>query len=422
MHILVINSGSSSIKFKLYEAESELLLMSGTVGRIGEGGSYIQCKAESGELLSGQPVRDHSAGLEAIVSALVEGPLAVLRSLDDISAVGHRAVHGGSLFTGSVVVDDEVIAKLEECSPLAPLHNPANLMGILEAQRLLPGVPQVAVFDTAFHQTMPPKAYLYALPYDYYEKHKVRRYGFHGSSYRFVSSRVAEIIGKPIEDTRMVVCHLGNGASMAAIAGGYSVDTTMGLTPLEGLMMGTRSGDIDPGIIFYLRRHLGMGVDEIDDLLNKKRGFAGISGAGNDLRDIELRAGEGDERCRLAIDIYCYRIRKYVGAYAAAMGGIDVLAFTGGIGENSSAVRECVCNGLEFLGIHVNGRANADSHSGERAIDDGASASVRVLVVPTDEEIIIVRDTMALTREIEHAAATPRSARIGDHLSSHSRG
>jgi acetate kinase len=398
MHILVINSGSSSIKFKLYEAESELLLMSGTVGRIGEDGSYIQCKTQSGELLNGQLIPDHAAGLEAIMAALVGKPFGVLNSLDDISAVGHRAVHGGSLFTGSVVVDDEVIAKLEECSPLAPLHNPANLMGILEARRLLPGVPQVAVFDTAFHQTMPPQAYLYALPYEYYEQHKVRRYGFHGSSYRFVSSRVAEIIGRPIEDVRMVVCHLGNGASMAAIVGGQSVDTTMGLTPLEGLMMGTRSGDIDPGIIFYLQRHLGMGMDEIDDLLNRRSGFAGISGAGNDLRDIEQRAGEGDERCRLAIDMYCYRIRKYIGAYAAVMGGIDALVFTGGVGENSSVVRERVCGGLEFLGIRVDGQANADSHSGERAIDGGGVSAVRVLVVPTDEEIVIVRDTMTLTR------------------------
>lgn len=405
MHVLVINSGSSSIKFKLYEAESEALEMSGTIGRIGEPGSYIDCKTGSGEFLDGKAIPTHAAGLETIMDALVGEPLGVLSSLAEISAVGHRAVHGGDIFTGSVVVNDDVIAKLEECSPLAPLHNPANLMGIVEAQRLLPDIPQVAVFDTAFHQTMPPYAYLYAMPYGYYEQHKVRRYGFHGSSYRFVSARAAELMGKPIEDIRMVVCHLGNGASMAAIDGGRSVDTSMGLTPLEGLIMGTRSGDIDPGIIFFLKRHLGMDVDAIDSLLNKQSGFVGVSGAGNDLRDIQLKAAAGDERCQLAIKMYCYRVRKYVGAYAAAMEGIDALVFTGGIGENSSGVREEVCASLGFLGVRVDDRLNADGRSGARILDDGSSP-VRVMVVPTDEEIIIVRDTLALAKALSDACQT----------------
>ena len=397
-HILVINSGSSSIKFKLYEAESETLVMSGTVGRIGESGSYIECKTESGKLLEERVLPTHAAGLEAIMDALVAEPLGMLGSLAEVSALGHRAVHGGDLFTGSVVVNDDVIAKLRECSPLAPLHNPANLMGIVEAQRLLPDVPQVAVFDTAFHQTMPRHAYLYAIPYEYYERYRVRRYGFHGSSYRFVSARAVELMGKATEDVRMVVCHLGNGASMAAIVGGRSVDTSMGLTPLEGLIMGTRSGDLDPGIVFFLRRHLEMDVDEIDDLLNTQSGFAGVSGAGKDLRDVQTKAAAGDERCELALDMYCYRVRKYIGAYAAAMGGIDALVFTGGIGENSSLVRARVCANLGFLGIRLDDRLNSDSRSGARLLDD-ETTSVRVMVIPTDEEIVIVRDTLALMKE-----------------------
>lgn len=404
MHVLVINSGSSSIKFKLYRADSATPVMSGDIGRIGEPGSYIQYKSGGGELLEGQPIPTHAAGLEAIMEALVDGSLGVISSLEEIAAVGHRVVHGGTHFTSSVLVDDSVVAELEASAALAPVHAAANLSGVVGMRGLLPEVPQVLVFDTAFHQTMPPEAYFYAIPHEYGAEHGMRRYGFHGSSYRYVSERAAALIGRPIEDLRMVVCHLGNGASMAAISGGRSVDTTMGFTPLDGLMMGTRSGDIDPGVVFYMRRHLGMNVDEIDEMLNKRSGLAGISGVGNDLRDIVQHAREGNERCQLAVEMYCYRIRKYIGAYAAVMGGIDAMVFTGGIGERSSLVRERACAGLEFLGIHIDSEANHGPAVGERSIDDG-TAPVRVLVIPTDEEIVIVRDTLALA-----FGATARSA------------
>jgi acetate kinase len=408
MFILVINSGSSSIKYRLYDVASGSAVTHGVAARIGEAGSYLEIHGtDSGRHRTQQVIATHARALELILAALVRpAPGAPLASLAEIGAVGHRAVHGGDAFVESVRITDDVIAEMERCVPLAPLHNPPNLMGMREARRLLPGVPQVAVFDTAFHQSMPPEACTYALPGRWRREHHLRRYGFHGTSYRYVCGRVGAMLARPLSELQMVVCHLGNGCSMVAVSHGRAVDTSMGFTPMEGLVMGTRSGDVDPGIVLHLTRGLGMTAAEADHLLNQESGLLGLSEVSNDMRVITERAEAGDERCRLALDVFTYRTRKYVGAYAAAMGGIDTLVFTGGIGENSATVRRMVCTRLAFLGIALDDTANQRA-CGVEADISGPMADVRVLVVPTDEEWMIAMDTIALGIRSAAAAGDP---------------
>jgi len=381
--VLVLNCGSSSIKYQLYDADDQVVLTDGLVSRIGEDPA----------------IPDHGRALELILEALVAPDTGVVKSLSEVSAVGHRTVHGGSYFTAPVLIDAEVIAKMEEHAPLAPLHNPPILLGIKESLRVLPGIPQVAVFDTAFHTTIPARAHLYALPYEFYTDHGVRRYGFHGNSFQYVSRRVDSLLGGLSPDSKVVIAHLGNGASIAAIKGGTSVDTSMGLTPLEGLVMGTRPGDVDPGVILYLMRELGLGDKDVDRILNKESGLLGVSGVGNDMRDVLAGAEAGDERCRLAIEVYAYRLKKYVGAYAAAMGGLDVLVFTAGIGENSPEIRAAACEGLGFLGIELDPEANSTTRGVEREIGS-RNSRVRVMVVPTDESRLIAEETIALVKGV----------------------
>jgi acetate kinase len=377
--VLVLNCGSSSIKYQLRDAVAHTPLAEGLISRIGEDPA----------------IPDHGRALELILESLLDPATGAVADLSEVSAVGHRAVHGGSFFTAPALITPEVIAKMEEHAPLAPLHNPPILLGIRESLRVLPGVPQVAVFDTAFHTSIPPKAYVYALPYRYYTDHGVRRYGFHGNSFQYVSRRVEEILGDRPHPLKVVIAHLGNGASIAAVDGGRSVDTSMGLTPLEGLVMGTRPGDVDPGVILFLMRQLGLSESEVDRVLNKDSGLLGVSGVGNDMRDVLAAAAAGDERCRLAIELYAYRLKKYVGAYAAAMGGLDVLVFTAGIGENSPEIRAAICEGLGFLGIQLDEARNSVVRGVEREI--GAPGSrVRILVVPTDEERLIAEETVAV--------------------------
>jgi acetate kinase len=398
--VLVLNSGSSSIKYELRDSEIGYVLKSGVIERIGEEGGPS----------------DHGQALESILQALVSGEGAgagagvgggnggaghrgvvagALKDLSEIDAVGHRVVHGGSHFSGPALLTTEVIQEIEECAPLAPLHNPPALLGIREALRVLPNTPQVAVFDTAFHATIPPQAHVYALPYEYYERHGVRRYGFHGISLQSVTRSADAMLGGGLAGLKVVIAHLGNGASVTAVDQGRSVDTSMGLTPLEGLVMGTRAGDIDPGVLLYLMRELGLTVDELDRVLNQECGLLGVSGVSNDMRDVLGAAAAGDLRSRLALDIYCYRLRKYIGAYAAAMGGLDVLVFTAGIGENSADIRAAACNGLGFLGVELDEAKNAQARGVQSDISAGSSR-VRVLVVPTDEERVIAEETAAV--------------------------
>ncbi len=395
MKVLVINCGSSSIKYQLYDVGIERVLATGIVARIGEEGAYLKYQAGEKELRQEMLVPNHRKGFELIVSLLLDKEDGVLGHISEVSAVGHRTVHGGDAFIESTLITEEVIKKIEECIPLAPLHNPANLLGIREARQLLPNVPHVAVFDTAFHQTMPPKAYLYALPYEYYQTYKIRRYGFHGTSCRYVSQKAANILRKPLSELKLVICHLGNGVTVAAVEGGKSIDTSMGLTPLEGLMMGTRSGDIDPGVIFFLHRQVGLSIDRLDNLLNRESGLLGISGISNDMRQIAGRARDGDERCRLAMEMFAYRVKKYICAYAAALEGIEALAFTAGIGENSPPIREMICKGLDFLGVKLDKNSNEKAIAVEQVISS-ADSRVSVIVVPTNEEQMIVWDTLAV--------------------------
>ena len=396
MDILVINCGSSSIKYQLFDTAVDSVLAKGSVERIGAEGAFITHRAGDAEFRRESPVASHHQAFELLLAALVDAEHGAVASLSSIGAVGHRIVHGGDTLVESCLVTPEVIAELERCIPIAPLHTPAHLVGIREAMHALPGVPNVLVFDTAFHTTMPAMASHYALPLEYATQHKIRKYGFHGSSFRFVSARVARLLDTPIERLKMVVCHLGNGSSMAAIDGGRCVDTTMGLTPLEGLMMGTRSGDIDPAVVLHLQRQLGYSADRVDTLLNKESGLLGVSGYSQDLRDVVAHAAEGDERCKLAVEMFAYRVRKYVGAYAAAMDGIDVLVFTAGIGENAPVTRELVCSRLTFLGVELDEELNR-SGPRERVISS-ADSRVRVLVVPTDEERVIVGDTLEIAK------------------------
>ena len=396
MNVLVVNCGSSSIKYSLMrmrDPESGDLAASGLVERIGNPPSRIRHNAGGAEAARDVSAPDHPAAFALMIQALAEGPDAVIAGPCDIRAVGHRVVHGAERFTGSVRIDSEVLKALEDFSALAPLHNPPNLAGIRAAMALMPDVPHVAVFDTAFHQTLPQHAFLYALPYDLYAKHRIRRYGFHGTSHRYVTEVAAKVLGRPLGQTNLITCHLGNGCSMAAVSGGKSVDTSMGLTPLEGLVMGTRSGDVDPAIVLHLVRALGMTADEVDDLLNRRSGLVGISGlASSDMRDVMAAAEAGNQRADLALEIFCYRIRKYIGAYTAVLGRVDGLVFTGGIGENAADIRRRACRGLEPMGYILDDARNAATDRRPRDVADDGSPH-RILVIPTDEEMVIARDT-----------------------------
>ena len=394
MNVLVINCGSSSLKFQLINSESEAVLAKGLCERIGIDGRLTYQPAGGEKNVSEKAMPTHTEAIQFVIDALTDADTGVVKSLDEIGAVGHRVVHGGEKFAKSVVVTPEVKAAIAECNDLAPLHNPANLIGIEACESLMPGTPQVVVFDTAFHQTMPEKAYMYGLPYEYYEKYKVRRYGFHGTSHSFVSKRVAEIVGKPYNATKTIVCHLGNGASISAVLNGESVDTSMGLTPLEGLVMGTRSGDIDPAIMEFVAKKENLDIAGIMNVLNKKSGVEGISGVSSDFRDLEEAADNGNARAALAIDVFAYRVAKYVGAYTAAMNGVDNIVFTAGIGENAGLVRTKVCSYLGYLGITIDEEANGKR--GEEIIISTPDSKVKVLVVPTNEELAIARETVAL--------------------------
>ena len=396
MKILVLNCGSSSIKYALYNMDDQSVMTSGGAERVGLDGAFVKVKLANGEkkqIMHDMP--EHTEGVKFIFSLLTDPEIGVIKSLKEINAVGHRMVHGGEKFAKSVVITPEVIKAFEEVSDLAPLHNPANLMGIRAVEELMPGLPQVGVFDTAFHQTMPQYSYMYALPYEVYEKYGVRRYGFHGTSHRYVSARVCEFLGVDYTKQRIITCHIGNGGSLAAVKNGKCMDTTMGLTPLEGIMMGTRSGDVDGGAVTFLQKKLGLNPDQMSDLLNKKSGVAGISGVGSDMRDLEAAVAAGNKRAKLATDMYNYKIKKYVGAFAAAMGGVDIIVFTAGVGENQASMRAEVCRDMEFMGVKVDEALNATIR-GKEAVISTPDSKVKVVVIPTDEELMIASDTAAL--------------------------
>lgn len=398
MKILVLNCGSSSIKYALYNMDDRTVMTSGGAERVGLDGAFVKVKLANGEKKQiMHDIPEHTEGVKFIFSLLTDPEIGVIKSLGEIDAVGHRMVHGGEKFNQSVVLNDEVLKVFEECSDLAPLHNPANLKGVRAVSELMPGLPQVGVFDTAFHQTMPKKAYMYAIPYELYDKYAIRRYGFHGTSHRYVSKRVCDFLGVKPEEKKIITCHIGNGGSVSAVDGGKCVDTSMGLTPLEGVMMGTRSGDIDGGAVSFIQKKLGLDADGISNLLNKKSGVLGITGISSDMREIDAAAANGDEKARLALDMYFYRIKKYVGAYAAAMGGADIIVFTAGVGENQSNMREEVCRNMEWMGVKLDSEKNAAIH-GEEAVISTPDSKVTVVVVPTDEELMIATDTMALVK------------------------
>lgn len=396
MKVLVINCGSSSLKYQLIDSQSEEVLAKGLCERIGiEGSSVTHQKAGEGKKTEAVLMKDHTDAVKVVIEKLTDPAEGVIASLKEIDAVGHRIVHGGEKFKGSVVIDDSVLETIAECNDLAPLHNPANLIGVRACQKLMPETPMVGVFDTAFHQTMPEKAYMYGLPYEYYEKYKVRRYGFHGTSHSFVSKRTAELLNRPYEETKTIVCHLGNGASICAVENGKSVDTSMGLTPLEGLVMGTRSGDIDPAILEFLAKKENLDIDGLMTMLNKKSGVYGLSNnLSSDFRDLTAGAADGNRPAQIALDVFCYRVAKYVGSYVAAMNGVDAIAFTAGIGENVCIVREKVCAYLGYLGVELNKEANAIR--GEEITISTPDSKVKVMVVPTNEELAIARETVAL--------------------------
>ena len=395
MNVLVINCGSSSLKFQLINSDSEQVLAKGLCERIGIDGSLTYQPAGGEKVKSDKAMPTHTEAIQFVIDALTDDKTGVVKDLKEIGAVGHRVVHGGEKFAKSVVITDEVMKAIEECNDLAPLHNPANLIGINACQELMPGTPMVAVFDTAFHQTMPAKAYMYGLPYEYYDKYKVRRYGFHGTSHSFVSKRAAELVGKPYDAVKTIVCHLGNGASICAVENGESVDTSMGLTPLEGLVMGTRSGDIDPAILEFIAKKEDLDIAGLMTMLNKKSGVFGLSNnLSSDFRDLTSAAESGNEIAATTVGVFCYRVAKYVGSYVAAMNGVDVIAFTAGIGENASLVREKVMEYLGYLGVAIDKEAN-DSH-GEEVKISTPDSKVDVFVIPTNEELAIARETVAL--------------------------
>ena len=395
MKVLVINAGSSSLKYQLLDTDNQEVLAKGLCERIGIDGKFTY-KAPGKNTIDAVDVAmpTHSEAIQAVLNALVDADNGVIASMSEIEAVGHRVVHGGETFASSVKIDDTVMAALEECIPLAPLHNPANITGIKACQACMPGVPMVAVFDTAFHQTMPPVAYTYALPYEYYENDKVRRYGFHGTSHKYVAQRAAAMLGKDASELKLISCHLGNGSSVTAIDGGKSVDTSMGFTPLAGLPMGTRSGDLDAGILEYLMGKYDMGIKEMVSILNKKSGVQGVSGVSSDFRDLENAFKEGNERAGLAVDMFNYGVKKLIGSYAAAMGGVDAVIFTAGVGENSASQRLAIASGLEFMGIKMDAEAN--NVRGKETVISTADSKVKVLLIPTNEELMIALDTAAL--------------------------
>ena len=394
MNVLVINCGSSSLKFQLINSDTEAVLAKGLCERIGIDGRLTYQPAGGEKTTEDKAMPTHTEAIQFVIDALTDSERGVVGSLEEIGAVGHRIVHGGEKFASSAVITDEMIKAVEECNDLAPLHNPANLIGVAACKELMPNTPMVGVFDTAFHQTMPEKAYMYGLPYEYYEQYKVRRYGFHGTSHSFVSKRTAEILGASYDNLKTIVCHLGNGASICAVKNGKSVDTSMGLTPLEGLVMGTRSGDIDPAILEFLAKKEGMDIVELVNMLNKKSGVQGVSGVSSDFRDLAASAKDGNKRAQIALDVFAYRVAKYVGSYAAAMNGVDAITFTAGIGENDCSMREAVCSYLEYLGIAIDKEANAKR--GEEIVISTPDSKVKVLVVPTNEELAIARETVAL--------------------------
>ena len=398
MNILVINCGSSSLTFQLINAESEEVLAKGLCERIGIDGRLTYQPAGGEKEISEKAMPTHTEAIQFVIDALTNEKTGVVKSLSEIGAVGHRIVHGGEKFASSVVITEEVKKAVEECNDLAPLHNPANLIGVEACEKLMPGTPMVAVFDTAFHQTMPEKAYMYGLPYEYYEKYKVRRYGFHGTSHSYVSKKAAEVMGKAYDEVKTIVCHLGNGASVSAVLNGKSVDTSMGLTPLEGLVMGTRSGDIDPAIMEFIAQKENLDIEGIMNVLNKKSGVFGLSGEiSSDFRDLTGAMAEGDKKAKIALEVFAYRVAKYIGAYAAAMNGVDDIVFTAGIGENVSYVREQVCSYLGYLGVELDPDAN-EKFRGEQGEITKPGCKVRVFVIPTNEELAIARETLALVK------------------------
>ena len=394
MKILIVNAGSSSLKYQLVNMDTEETLAKGLIERIGIEGSKLTQKVNGEKHIVEAPMNDHVAATKYMIEALTDGQHGVVKSMDEIGAVGHRVVQGGEHFTTSVVIDDEVMKAIEENAPLAPLHNPPNLMGIKACKQIMPNTPMVAVFDTSFHQTMPPEAFLYGVPLDYYRRLRVRRYGFHGTSHRYVSQRAAAMLGKPLEELRLITCHLGNGSSMAAIDHGKSVDTSMGMTPLEGVIMGTRSGNVDPAVLQFIMNSEHLGIDEMLDILNKKSGFLGISGVSSDMRDVEEAAEQGNKDAQISIDMLYRGIKKYIGAYAAIMGGVDAIVFTAGIGENSKELREAVMTNMEFLGASIDTEKN--NVRGKETDISAPGSKVKVLIIPTDEEIVIARDTLEL--------------------------
>ena len=402
MNVLVINAGSSSLKYQLLNPETGDVLAKGLCERIGIDGKFTyKPQVEGKETLKAIDVAmpTHSEAIQTVLDALVDPKNGVVASMSEIDAVGHRVVHGGEAFAGSVLITDEVMKALEDCIPLAPLHNPANITGIKAYEACMPGVPMVGVFDTAFHQSMPPKAYMYALPYEYYEEDKVRRYGFHGTSHKYVSQRAAAMLGKPIEELKIVTCHLGNGSSICAVDGGKSVDTSMGFTPLAGLPMGTRSGDVDPGILQYLMNKHGMNIDEMLNILNKKSGVEGLSHISSDFRDLEVESRAGNPIAQLARLTFAYAVKKYIGAYAAAMNGLDAVVFTAGVGENDSYIRNGICQGMEWLGIDFDGEAN-ESLRGVEAFLTKPESKTKVLLIPTNEELMIAIDTAEIVKAL----------------------
>lgn len=395
MNVLVINCGSSSLKYQLIDSESEAVLAKGLCERIGIDGRLVYQKSGLDKEITEAAMPTHKEAIQMVLDALVNPQTGAIASLSEIGAVGHRVVHGGEKFTASTLLTDEAMKAIEECNDLAPLHNPANLIGINACKELMPNVPMAGVFDTAFHQTMPKKAYLYGLPHEYYEKYKVRRYGFHGTSHSFVSKRIAEYLGMDLENSKIIVAHLGNGASISAVLNGECVDTSMGLTPLEGLVMGTRSGDIDPAIMEYIAKKENLDIEGIMNVLNKKSGVQGLSGLSSDFRDLEDGYRAGNELAKNAVDVFCYRVAKYIGSYVAAMNGVDAIAFTAGIGENANFVREKVMAYLGYLGIGLDAATNDATH-GDEAVISTPDSKVKVCVIPTNEELAIARETVAL--------------------------
>ena len=396
MNVLVINCGSSSLKYQLIDSDTEAVLAKGLCERIGIDGRLVYQKAGNDKEITEASMPTHKEAIQMVLEALTNEKTGAIKSLAEVNAIGHRIVHGGEKFASSAIITDETIKAVEECNDLAPLHNPANLIGIRVCSELMPNVPQVGVFDTAFHQTMPAKAYLYGLPIEYYKNYKVRRYGFHGTSHSFVSKRAVEFLGLDKDNSKVIVCHLGNGSSISAVQNGKCVDTTMGLTPLEGVVMGTRSGSIDPAIVEYIAKKENLDLAGVMNVLNKKSGLQGMSGVSSDMRDLRVAAAEGNEDAKNAIEVLCYGIAKYVGGYVAAMNGVDAIVFTAGIGENVGMIREKVCSYLGFLGVTIDAKAN--EAMGEEVVISGADSKVKVAVIPTNEELAICRDTVALVK------------------------